>query len=843
MADTVKIRIITEDRSSSENKKVARSLDDINSSSNKAGKGIKALGSVLSVGLKASVGVGIAALGSLGSTIVSSTVKAADMEQQIANIAAVMQLTATETDKVKELVSNLGLDETLKVSATEAAQAVELLGRNGLELSEIMEGAAKSTILLANSTGADFGQAADIATDAMSIFNISASEMEEVVNDITGVINNSKLNINDYALALGNGAAKVAGAGVEFEEFNVLLAATASNFTSGMTQGTAFSNLFSRLVPSTNKATEAFQNLNLITEDGQNVFFDAEGQFISVENVVGKLGSAMAELSEQERIAFAQAAFGMDALPALNAVAALSTEQFNDFADAVERTDALESAKTRMNTLKGSMEIFQGVIETLSIKIGDKFTPTVRDVVQQLTQFVTNNRENILSFFDGLSSKIKIAIPVVRDIAMSILEFANSNNKLSIAFDLAQKGYTIFSTKTTEFFNFIIGKSPQVLQALQRLGDALWQWIVNATPVVLQKLEEWISSMSNFIVSRLPSLSQFISNNASALWTWIINATPMVLQKLGEWFNEIKNWFIRNGPELSAHLDVWSFRLWDWVIGNNTPTHTSNALEQWADTSVWGKLRTLDSSLGIWINNLSVRLFQWIGDAVPQTITAMTDWLLGLSKGANINHNSLAQQELNKAREAAWNAFNEMLRNIGQSLAENSGRIASALWQGFIDGINHRSGEVNNHVASVFDVIRTVISNALGHGFFFNIGKTVVQGLIDGMNHLIHDLQHLANSIGSFIPQWIKDALQSDSPSKVMIEIGKDVTRGLVIGMNEPNLMEVSQDLASNIVSGSSQSITNNRTANNTFNIATGTTDNSNIRTDIEVLNQLYGTI
>ncbi|MEZ4622076.1 MAG: hypothetical protein R2867_42120 [Caldilineaceae bacterium] len=51
--------------------------------------------------------------------------------------------------QLKGLIQDLGLDPKLKVSATEAADAIEMLGRNGLRMDDILSGAARSTVLLA----------------------------------------------------------------------------------------------------------------------------------------------------------------------------------------------------------------------------------------------------------------------------------------------------------------------------------------------------------------------------------------------------------------------------------------------------------------------------------------------------------------------------------------------------------------------------------------------------------------------------------------------------------------------------------------------------------------------
>ena len=187
--------------------------------------------------------------------------KAADLEKQMGGIAAVMSTTKDAVGPLKDLIQDLALDPRLKVNTTEAADAIEMLGRNGLTMSQILDGAAESTVLLANATEADFGTAADIATDVMSLFNIEAKDMNTAVDGITSVVNNSKFSIDDYRLAIAQGGGVAASVGVEFDDFNTTIAATAPLFGSGSDAGTSFKTFLQRLVPDTDKAAGAMVDL------------------------------------------------------------------------------------------------------------------------------------------------------------------------------------------------------------------------------------------------------------------------------------------------------------------------------------------------------------------------------------------------------------------------------------------------------------------------------------------------------------------------------------------------------------------------------------------------------
>lgn len=368
-----------------------------------------------------------------GDVVGSVIGSAADMEQSVADIAANMQLTGEETKKTADLISDLGIDPKLKVTATEAASAIEMLGKNGLSLQDILDGAARSTILLSNSTGADFSASADIATSAMASFGIQAKDMAGAINQIVGVTQNSKLDMNDYRLAISQAGGVAGAVGVEFDDFNAVLTGTAHLFGSGSDQGTAFKTFLQRLVPQSAEAADAMRDIGLYTgltgkefdkvqdklikvqakmEDldptsknysermaelseemsvltsqlvgGSSAFFDANGNMKSAAEISESLRVAFSNLSEEQKISAATTIFGTDAMRMAFGVADLGTEAINRYKEAVGKTDAEESAAVRMNTLKGAWEIFTGIVESLSIKLGTAMLPALRQVVDSL---------------------------------------------------------------------------------------------------------------------------------------------------------------------------------------------------------------------------------------------------------------------------------------------------------------------------------------------------------------------------------------------------------------------------------------------------------------------------
>jgi hypothetical protein len=471
----------TEDATAQAQGKYGQAFDSI-------GQGVTKAAGMLSGVL---VGATVAAGAAVGAFVAGGITKAMDLEAQMGAIAAVMGETTEAVGPLKDLILDLGMDPALKVNANEAADALEKLASNGLTMTQIMDGAAKATVLLANATDADFDTAAAVATDTMALFNIEAENMMEAVNGITGVTVASKFDINDYRLALAQAGSTAANAGVEFDDFNTVITGSANAFASGSDAGTSFKTFLQRIIPSTSAAAEAMTEIGLTSintqaaldylqnkgitpvsggmydlynqaaevyfaandleigsaqaaeqfskwarETGlvQSAFYDASGSLKDMDVISSLLTESLSGLSEMERKAAVDTIFGADANRSANEIAKLGAVAYTDQATAAEalgvsfdsltevmeggitnfealqiqlgKTDAAESAKVRMDNLKGSMEILQGVIETVGLKIGFAFLPMLKEMADKISTFIADHSDQIVAFFEGFAAAI-----------------------------------------------------------------------------------------------------------------------------------------------------------------------------------------------------------------------------------------------------------------------------------------------------------------------------------------------------------------------------------------------------------------------------------------------------
>jgi TP901 family phage tail tape measure protein len=386
---------------------------------------------------------------------------AIDLEQRVADVASVLNLTTQEAEPLKQLIDELSLDPTLVVSTQEAADAIQMLARNGLDMQQIMDGAARSTVLLANATGGSFATAADVATDMLAQFNLGVDELATAADFAQGVVNNSKLTIDDFRLALAQGGGAFGaftGGGIEtLKDFAAIAAATAPFFSSGSDLGTALKVFTTRLVPASNAAADAMRDLGLFSgltdkqfkdlqrdlEDvaheianldptsknyaekldkltkkqaelrkelikGNNAFFDAQGNMKSATEIAAALSQAVSGLSEMEMTDKLTEIFGQDAVRMAIALAKVGDGLAGVRAEVTKLGSAEAAAATRMSTLNAQLTILGDRMEAIQRKSGEQFTGLLAEIVKWLNELVSQQGERVIALFGRLADMFEV---------------------------------------------------------------------------------------------------------------------------------------------------------------------------------------------------------------------------------------------------------------------------------------------------------------------------------------------------------------------------------------------------------------------------------------------------
>lgn len=129
------------------------------------------------------------------------------------------------------------------------------------------------------------------------------------------------------------------------------------------------------------------------------------------------------------------------------------------------------------------------------------------------------------------------------------------------------------------------------------------------------------------------------------------------------------------------------------------------------------------------------------------------------------------QRIIGQASEFISTAFTEAVTAVTEFAAQ-----ARAAVTGAVDWMVTKFNEF-------LEFIRTLPAQLM------QIGADMIQGLIDGIVQKWEELKAMIYSLGELMPEWMRDILDTHSPSRVFQAIGQDVGAGLAQGIADSQAM------------------------------------------------------
>nr|WP_311773192.1 phage tail tape measure protein [Listeria booriae] len=370
-----------------------RALQSAQKHINNTNKKMTQMGERLSVvGKTMAVGFG-AATTALGAGLGLSIKKAADFEAQMSSVKAISGATGKEMDALRKLAIEMGAKT--KYSGLEAAQGIEELMKAGVSTTDIMNGGLQGALDLATAGGLNLGEAAEIAATALNAFKADSISVTRAADLLAGAANASATDVRELKFGLSMVSAVASGVGLSFKDTTTALAVFAQNGLKGSDAGTSLKTMLMNLTPSTKSAAGMMRELGIITEDGANRFYDANGNIRSMADIADVLQSSLKGLTKQQQQVALRAMFGSDAIRAGNVLMKEGAKGVNAMYKEMSKVTAAEVAKEKMNNFKGALEELSGAFETLQITIGTILLPILTKLVKVVTK--------VMDWFNGLS--------------------------------------------------------------------------------------------------------------------------------------------------------------------------------------------------------------------------------------------------------------------------------------------------------------------------------------------------------------------------------------------------------------------------------------------------------
>jgi trimeric autotransporter adhesin len=702
-------------------------------------------------------GVGVAALGAVAVAAVGATAAiggfvsdsigaAGNFEAAVNGMAAVTGDSLTKAgfdfDDVRAKALQLGADTAF--SAQEAIVAMTELAKGGVPVADVMGDATDATMALAAAAQLDLGPAAEIVAKQLGVWSETGVTATQVSDLLASAANASTVGVEDLALGLANAGGTAKTAGVSFEDLVQTMALIAPNFSSASDAGTSLKTFISRLIPTTENATEAMVGLGLATEDGKSKFFDATGTFIGMEDAARLLQSATADLSEEEKLLAFNTIFGSDAIRAAAAIANAGSDGFNAMGQSMEDAGGAAAAAAIQNQgFNFALEQMKGSMETLQIVIGSALLPVLSSL---LNNYITPGINAAMTFAQaimGNTDALRQLSPPLQLAATTLLSFAH----------IIQTGgfvelFTVFEDGTSAVSSLLerLGMSQpaalainaaiaSIISAAQPLIDIIGQ---NLTPIfgalagmlggalvaAIGSAVAAIASIAAPIVAAIAvgaALYAAWNSNFAGIRDLVTNVMNAVWGVISSIVSQVQAFWQQNGSQIQANTS----QIWTSIQSIIT---TAVQLVQQIIVPVLQGIAAFITSHGSEIQavfqttwNLITGIIQTALNLIGGILEAALQLFQGDFEGA---WNTIKQTSANFVRdllqvivsgldalEAQFNLAIEAVRSILLGLVNDAGGIGSGIINNIIDGI--RSG-IGSLISAARDAAQAALDAALG---------------------------------------------------------------------------------------------------------------------------------
>ena len=306
---------------------------------------------------------------------------AADFEEAMQRVKAVGFSTEgadlEEFAQLREQAIKLGA--TTKFTAIQAANAQENLARAGMQAPDII--ATMPALLdMAAAEGMEIAQAADILAGVQGGMNMKASDSVDIADILAYVSASSKLSIAGLGEALKQVAPVAAGQGIKLDQLTSYVGILANKGFDMSTIGTGLRNSILRITDP--KITAKLNALGVATKT-------KSGRLVELPEIMIQLNKALSKKGEADQAGIMGRLFGTRNAALMTAfMQASASGQVDTYTAQVREGhsgQAKRMADINLDSLNGQITLLGSAWDGFRQKIGDMFSPIVREGVEKLT--------------------------------------------------------------------------------------------------------------------------------------------------------------------------------------------------------------------------------------------------------------------------------------------------------------------------------------------------------------------------------------------------------------------------------------------------------------------------
>lgn len=750
-----------------------------------------------------SISAAYAGFNFIKNAIAGAITKSADFEARMSSIKAVTGSSADVMRQFHDAAIKAGADTAF--SATEAADAIEELAKAGVSTKDILSGGLTGALNLATAGELDLKEAAEIASTALNAFKRDNLSVADTADQLAGAANASATDVHELKYGLSMVAPVAAGLGLTFKDTTNALAVFAQNGLKGSDAGTSLKTMLMNLQPQTKKQYNAMRDLGIVTEDGANKFFTAEGKIKSFAEISQVLKDSLGGLTEQQQQAALKTLFGTDAVRAATIAMNEGADGANKMQAEISKVTAAQVAAEKLNNLKGAVEGLSGSFETLQIKLGESVLPLFTTIVKYVDKLVDKLSQSqgiqnftdamatinpVLDHFlngtklaDGVMEKFKgtmSSVAPILSLVGGLLAFGPATKGLSKMTGLLGKlGIKALTTGSTLGNAFEAGANKLLqidkagkitatgFQKMAGQGLSAMSMMTNGISSVMSVALAAIgpAAILGLVVAGLGIINNQFGAQIDQLLNTVTTKGPKIIHNLVQGITNALPSLIASGADLIAKFASAFETMFPVIV--NAGVSLIVSLVQGIGQNATSLISSANTILVTFVSSLL--------NALPTLLSAGMELLANLSQGIL---NSTPQMMAN-----AQNTITTFLTGLGQQMPriiQNGIQILQNLISGIIQSL-----------PTILQIAVQVIASFI-QGLVSNL-PAIIQGgiqlIVSLVTGLINALPQIAQSGAQIIGELIK-GLASAVPQLIMggIELIAKLVVGLITGL--PKIVE-----------------------------------------------------
>lgn len=334
-----------------------------------------------------------------------------DFEQAITDVGAVSLQTREEVKPLEDLAKQLGA--TTKFTATEAANAMEILARAGFNNTQIMQ-AVPAVLSAAAASGLEIAEVADHVSNVLKGMGLEMDQAGRVADVLALASARTNSSIGSLGESMRNVASTARQLNVPLESAVASVALLQDVGLDASVAGSAFNVMLTKMAAPSASLQKKMKKLGVS-------FKDAKGDMLPLDQVLAQLSAASDKVGGNfDKVAFLAELVGLRGQKAAANLADLFktgrvaelTEELKNAAGAAKKMSDI-----RMDTTRGSLTLLGSAIDAVKVQMFDMNSGPLKDTIDKMTVWVNVNQDLIATRF---TEYLKETVDVLKAIAPHI---------------------------------------------------------------------------------------------------------------------------------------------------------------------------------------------------------------------------------------------------------------------------------------------------------------------------------------------------------------------------------------------------------------------------------------